>query len=118
MYMQQRITTKLFISRVSLTEALNIIYISTDAADLLDHLPGNTNGTCCPKDAYKALGSSVSHNIMYLSLIVCLSACLSGSISLCMCLLVSTFLRILIKPASSKGAAAWESTTEFVLPSL
>jgi len=31
------------ISRVSLSEAMNIIYISTNPADLSDHMIGNTN---------------------------------------------------------------------------
>ena len=74
------------ISSVSLSEAMNIIYVSTSAADLSDHLPGNTNDTCLlSRDSYnvipvKALGSTVSPQ--YNSCFVCLSACLSESISM------------------------------------
>ena len=37
------------ISRGGLSEVMKIIYISTNAADLSEHVPGNTNGTCCPR---------------------------------------------------------------------
>ena len=37
------------ISRASLSETVNIIYISANAADLSENLPGNTKDSCCPR---------------------------------------------------------------------
>jgi len=59
------------ISRVSLSEAMNVIYISTDAADL-GSSARQYKWYMLSKDSYpiiaEALGSTVSHNIMHLSI--------------------------------------------------